>query len=362
MQLKPHWIDIPLDKVDAVLGYTNSDTDNLQKLFSAYHQLNKDQLCQLLPRINTLEAIGNYLLSWNNSRVKSYEKKKHLQALAQIAKSKALYLKKLLEIADIELSGQLDSYLNNWHYNTEKSQLDPKIYQPLYLNDQRFFSLNKKAYWGDFWWTTLDPCHRQLTHYLLIYESTVKRNIKYSVDFFLWLETQFVPKDIPKELYMDTSLREQCQLQVHKDKITYGDQSSVDHLSDKPIALFVLGPDHKLYLKEEEKDLYHSSFFSAHPVYCAGKILLQKGQIKEVSYESGHYIPSIKAGYQLFLFLRTNGFEQKNEVKISFFYDRNKLTALCEPDQLQSFQKFKKNLNNSIYQYHQKIEKDVIVI
>ncbi len=61
--------------------------------------------------------------------------------------------------------------------------------------------------------------------------------------------------------------------------------------------LFVMGMDGEIYVSLEHEntyDFHHSSFFSGNKVICAGMLLIEDGEIKLMTNESGHYMPRHK--------------------------------------------------------------------
>jgi|GEM_PF-3036959 len=59
-----------------------------------------------------------------------------------------------------------------------------------------------RKYWGDFWFETLDPCHRRLTPFLDSWKTLKKFNPEIP-HFFLWLENQHIPKYVPHITYLE---------------------------------------------------------------------------------------------------------------------------------------------------------------
>jgi hypothetical protein len=56
-----------------------------------------------------------------------------------------------------------------------------------------------------------------------------------------------------------------------------------------------MSEDGKIYLSKNYAygKFHHSSFLSGKPISSGGEICIEKGVIKEVTNDSGHYIPSL---------------------------------------------------------------------
>lgn len=346
--MTPSWVDLPSEDIRLVLGFSNNDSLHLKTLIDKYHALPKDRVDFLQERADALFSIKVFIENWCNYRLKVEEKKKHLLWLSDIAIAKALYLNELKKLSEIENSIGLENYLCSAHKNI--SQIHGR-YEVLTLNRLIFFSIRKKSYWGDFWWTTLDPCHRQLTNYLLIFKNKYDKELRFSISFFMWLETQYVPTNIAYEKYLSSEEVTSCKVCVKNSLLVDSGGDLIKHTDSSAVYLFVLGLDEELYISRETDILFHSSFFHGGPVFSAGKVLICNGQIRTVSFESGHYIPSNKTGYQLFEFLFSKGYMQEGKVKIIFFHDREKLSIDLNPSELGSFELFEKSLRVAISEH-----------
>jgi len=60
-------------------------------------------------------------------------------------------------------------------------------------------------------------------------------------------------------------------------------------------AIFVMSEEGKIYLSKEYAygKFHHSSFLAGKPISSGGEIYIEKGVIKEVTNDSGHYTPSL---------------------------------------------------------------------
>lgn len=337
-----HWLDLPDDDLKIILGYDSPLTSHLSDLNKSYQALDKTDPDLLGKRIDNLEIIVNFIDDWINNKLEERDKLKHIKILHEIAICKRNYL---IEILNLKIDSHiLEKNLHDYHYTQEKNVSDLDI---VYLNKSRMFSIKKREYWGDFWWVTLDPCHRQLTNYLRVWEKSSTKNCN-MFDFFMWLESQEVPVNQPYEKYLSPIEKEECVLKI-RNGLLHTEDGTVANFNDKGKKyIYVLDTNLEIYVAEETDYMYHSCFCRGKPVVSAGKIIIVDGMITEVSFESGHYIPSIKVGYQLFHILRGNGIKFESDVSVSFFFDRNKYTAIVKPEKLKSLDSFQESLISSI--------------
>lgn len=334
---KLSWIDLPQDDYVQLLGYSSEQVDALNHLIDAYFDLDKEDEDALPLRVERLEDIIEFLTDWIENKTSTVDKIKHLYILKELAEEKRNYLIELVKIS------QLGDAVSQYQYAYHCPEVEKNDLQVVYLNARRMYSVKKREYWGDFWWVTLDPCHRQLTNYLMVWEEQYKTQKSKAIDFFLWLEKQHVPVGCVYEKYFDAKELAATEIFV-RNGLLYRKQGGTFEIAnfnqkDKKY-LYVIGLDKILRIVEESDTIYHSSFYKGKPVYTAGKIRLIEGRIVSVSFESGHYIPSIKIGYQLLQILQEQGAIFYNTVEVSYFYDRNKYTIMVPTSALTDFYTF----------------------
>ncbi len=106
--------------------------------------------------------------------------------------------------------------------------------------------------------------------------------------------------------YLSEKEREAYEIFVQYDKIVDVKGNLVDTNGSTSIlpngqpittekAIFVMSKEGKLYLSKNYAygKFHHSSFLSGKPVSAGGEIYIEKGIIKEITNDSGHYIPSL---------------------------------------------------------------------
>ena len=342
------WIDLPNDNYNAVLGYETENTSALNALLDKYNQIPKDQVPTLSCRIRKLNQIIELIRDWTENRLEAIDKKKHLLWISEIATKKRNYLMHLLDIYEKGLHEE--AALAALHGDV--SNLSELSKTPVILNNHRFFSLKMREYWGDFWHETIDPCHRRLTPFLDQWRELKKGNPEIP-HFFLWLETQHIPKYVPRVTHLNGEELERRRLVV-KDGLFWskGDSEwAVVNLND-PSKRFLFSIDltGEIYAAEEEPGISHSSFTCGKPVLGAGLLQIQEGLLTSLALESGHYMPSVEIGYQILKHFEEKGCRFSNPLEVVFFYDRNKYRSELSANPLPSLEQFKEVLESAYIQ------------
>ncbi|WP_159472864.1 hypothetical protein [Chryseobacterium sp. 18068] len=106
--------------------------------------------------------------------------------------------------------------------------------------------------------------------------------------------------------YLNEKERESYEVFVQHDKIVDVKRNLVDTNGSNYIsidgdsiptnmAIFVMSEEGKMYISKNYAygKFHHSSFLAGKPISVAGEIYIEKGVIKEVTNDSGHYIPSL---------------------------------------------------------------------
>ena len=193
---------------------------------------------------------------------------------------------------------------------------------------------------------SLDPCHRRLTPFLDQWKTLQNKNPEIP-HFFLWLETQHVPKYIPRVTYLDRDDLEKRRI-VIKDGLFWEKSDSEWSLADFNLPgrryLFSINLAKDIYVAEESLGISHSSFTKGQPVLGAGLLQLNRGQLISLALESGHFMPTLEIGHQILKIFEEKGAIFPNKMEITFFYDRNKYKTFLEANPLSNFIKFKKDL------------------
>ncbi len=339
------WIDLPNDSYIAVLGYETQNTIALDALIVEYNLIPKDQLITLSCRIKKLEKIINLIKDWTDRCLELIDKKKHLIWISEIARKKRNYLAQLLHIYE----NKLHEDESQSAYHTNISDLRDASKTPVFLNNHRFFSLKMREYWGDFWFETLDPCHRRLTPFLDQWKILKETNIE-TQHFFLWLETQHIPKYIPRVTYLNGEELERRRIVIKEG--LFWEKSDFDwtvanfNVPSKRY-LFSIDLSGEIYVAEEKEGISHSSFTCGKPVIGGGLLQTNEGQLLSLALESGHYMPSLEIGHQILRIFEEKGARLPSNLEIIFFHDRNKYKTELVANPLPSLEQFKKTLESA---------------
>lgn len=336
------WIDLPDDNYIAVLGYETPHTIALNALVKEYSQIRKDQIDTLSYRIQKLDQIVEFVLDWIQNKLSPIDKKKHLTWIAEIADKKRNYLSCLL---DIYVNKRHEAESQHFYHQDISSQKD-RSYQAVILNNFRYFSLKLREYWGDFWFESLDPCHRRLTPFLDQWREfkAVDNEIPH---FFLWLETQHIPHYVPRVKYLKDDELEKTRV-VIKDGLfwekTDSEWSLANFNAPAHRYLFAINLQGEIFVADAETGVSHSSFTCGGPVLGAGLLQVTVGQLTTLVLESGHYLPSIEIGHQILRLFEQKGARLPHNLEMVFFYDRNKYRIELAASPLPNFEQFKQAL------------------
>lgn len=325
------WIDLPDDDFVTILGYETPNTIELSKKVKIYNSLKKSARENLSSRIINLEEIISFVTNWVDHGLSEIDKKKHLSWIIDIATKKRNYL---IALSELYSNNQYLHDAQSAYHTDVSSQSDPKR-KVVILTNHRFFSLKMREYWGDFWFESLDPCHRRLTPFLEQWEKVTN-----PPHFFLWLEDQHIPKYTPRVNYLQNETLASTKLYIQNGLICSSDKKPIHFLDPKGRLLFSIGLDETIYAAEEGNGISHSSFTSGRPVLGAGLFFIDKGYLRGIALESGHYMPTTEIGFQIINILQEKNIAFPETLELIFFYDRNKYTAFLTQDDLQDFSSF----------------------
>lgn len=338
--IESDWVDLPNECYLTILGYETENTKALDALIREYNLIPKDQVAGLPNRINKLNDVVDFVKTWSENKIEKIDKPKHLKWIAEISEKKKNYLMQLLQMYENKL--HKDELQNLYH--TDISMLKDISKTPIFLNNHRFFSLKMREYWGDFWYESLDPCHRRLTPFLDQWKAVKNRNPEQVPHFFLWLETQHIPNYIPRVTYLKGADLESKRV-IIKDGYFWQNTFSGWTLANFHIPskryLFVIDLRGEIYVSEEGGGISHSSFSCGKPVMGAGLLQIHQGQLMSVALESGHYMPTIEIGHQILKIFEEKGTVFPDNLEISFFFDRNKYKMEFSAKPLPSLEQFK---------------------
>jgi len=337
------WIDLPDDDYAAVLGYETPLIVELNALIKKYNAIPKDQVPTLSCRIRKLDQIISHLQHWLQHLLSPQDKMKHLVWLSDIALKKRNYLTELLDIYE---NGKHEPLCQERYHQSCDGLAFPGL-QPVYLNNFRYFSLKMREYWGDFWFESLDPCHRRLTPFLDQWRELQKQNPSIP-HFFLWLETQHIPKYVPTVAYLKGHALEEKRIVIRDGLFCHPAGERVDFDDPQKRYLFAIDIQGELYAAEEANGISHSSFTCGKPVLGAGLFHISRGRLTSLALESGHYLPTQEIGFQILKFWEGKGAHFPGAIKLAFFFDRNKYVADLSQENLADFDTFNRVLRHSI--------------
>lgn len=202
----------------------------------------------------------------------------------------------------------------------------------LALRNNITYSLKMHEYWGGFWLESIDPCHRRLAHYYVVWKEQ-KPECKDYLSFFLWLETQYVPPSILSVKYLNEKECSPFEAMIDNGRII--SKQSKTPLST-PVAtkyIYTITLDERLYVAPWGNGIWHTSFSCGKPVLGSGLLTIENGRITGISFESGHYLPSIEQGYRSLIWFQNHSVFIENPLQITYFLNRKKYTTLLTEEE-----------------------------
>ena len=281
--IPPPWIDIPNDNYGLIAPKKNESFHNLDKLVKEYHKIPKEKKELVVKRIESLKRIVCYL----EICIKNEKSKIHfnfLNNILKIARNKLWYLNELHE----RQTKKEFSHKKLTAYHSDLTGLK-STYTPLILYNKRMYDSSNGQYWGEYWMETIDPCHRQLTPYYELWKTQRKGGTL--DEFFLWLETQTLSKDVPYLGFLSNEELAQIEVQAQDGlmyRLSNGEKKIVNYCNNKTEYIFNISIDEKLYLTPATKTVHHVSISHGKPVLGCGNMRVCDGKIIEIQLESGH--------------------------------------------------------------------------
>ncbi len=309
----PGWVDIPILDYKMLLGMDSGEIGCLNERVKYYHSIDKSSLGDLPERIRLLESIHDSVVQMAESE-KFCEKKSLLKLLESMVQSKKEYLQHILEIPADEIIAR---------YHLDYSLVSDSPCGIMSMRNTCSYSMKMKEFWGAFWLESIDPCHRRLANYYQFWLDT-DPELKSYQSFFLWLETQYVPQNIPMVSYYSEGQLAACCVEIV-------DGYLVKKETQEPVStcrvkrnIFVMDLSQDLYIEQVTEGVWHSSLSCGKPVLGAGLMEIERGIVKMIALESGHYLPSIEQGFQFIKILMKNNARIVDPFELIYFENGKK--------------------------------------
>ncbi|MBS0652368.1 MAG: hypothetical protein JSR39_02450 [Verrucomicrobia bacterium] len=323
------WIDIPRADYHVILASEEPEIEPLDQLIAYYHSLDKSSLKSQSDRIAYLEAISCYLEQME-AQEKFADQRPTILLLNKTVQSKKNYLEQLLKIPS-------DEEIASYHF--DDSSLLSAHFEPLFLRNNITYSLRMKEFWGKFWLESIDPCHRRLANYYQFWIDTRPPRTDYQ-SFFLWLESQPIPKNVPVVDYYSDEKLEACRIEISDGYLRKSDTHELVSTDKSKRNLFVIDLLKELYLEPFKEGVWHTSLSRGKPILGAGLLQSEEGVVKTVAFECGHYLPSLEQSFQSLQVLRERGVRFKKPFQVVYFENRNKYKILISENVLEDYQQF----------------------
>jgi hypothetical protein len=323
------WLDLPWSDYKVILAIDEPEIEHLNERITEYHALDKCSAETLSSRIDCLESISAYL-QFLAAQKKFVEKKPLIFLLNEAIQGKQEYLRQIWHIPS-------DEEIAHYHLGPASSQEGDWMVFP--LRNTFSYSIKMKEYWGSFWLESIDPCHRRLANYYQFWLNTHPASISYQT-FFLWLESQLIPRNILTVKYYSDQQLESCRIEVNEGYLKKSDGQELAHTDPTKRNLFVISLSKNLYVEAHKEGVWHTSLSRGKPVLGAGLLQIDQGVITMVAFESGHYLPSLEHGFQTLQILREEGCRFKEPFDVIYFENRNKYKVSLLERQMQKYQDF----------------------
>lgn len=322
----PPWVDLP-DTIDyfEIPSFKDPRFDALSMLMQQYHSYPKDSLKHMPDRIDALNNIINYFETWLKDDLQA-NNQKHLRDMKEISENKRNYLVSLQK----KINNNEFTIENFQKYQSNIENILPS-YKPISLVNRRLYDSANGQFWGEFWIETLDPCHRQLTPYHDLWRRISGENFHKDKlgDFFLWLETQNLSKDVPFMEYLDEKTLTSHTVIV-KNGLMYfpydiGNHKIINYDNKDNEYIFNIDTLGRLIYIPASKTVHHVSMSHGKAVLGCGNMLVRKGKIISIELESGHYLPTIDDGMQTLKIMHEMGISIDPNTKFSYYNDSGKV-------------------------------------
>lgn len=305
----PPWLDLPADDYTKILQCHTFRSGQLNESIRIYTDLPKSYLRE---RIQALDRVIDVLQIWIQEESKTYLQER-LQELKVIASNKRWYLEQLLgsyEHGKFEESYLIKNLCTLFPLKEGRKAL-------LMLNERRYHT-KYGEYWGEYWLEAMDPCHRQLMTYRdrWLKEKEVQANIP---PFFIWLEDQNLSKDVPYLVYLSEQELLQAQVTAKNMLLHFVASNQLVGFDQETEYLFIIDLQERLILAQGSKLIHHNSLSLSKPVLAAGKIGVHRGKVTMLSFESGHYIPSIEDDVRIVFLLEELGVVLDRTIPVIFY-------------------------------------------
>lgn len=312
-----HWEDPPYSGYEEILG---TKIDEVESLIQKYHNIPKDAEEFISLRVSTFNKITKIL--------ENHRENPAAVLLQEQISAKAAYLTALRDLPSKEKIVK---------YHTSD---DPHA---LTLRNNVTYSLKMHEYWGAFWLESIDPCHRRLAHYYMIWKRQNPECEDY-LPFFLWLEKQYVPPSILSVRYLNEKERVMFEAMVENGKIISKQSGLPISTATATKYIYIITLDEQLYIAPWGNAIWHTSFSCGKPVLGSGLLILENGIITGISFESGHYLPSIEQGFQSLNWFQNHSVVIEKTLQITYFLNRKKYTTLLAEEEYSDYSCFMHHL------------------
>lgn len=308
-----HWEDPPSSGYEEIFGIKIYEVEYLAQ---KYHKIPKDKVEFISLRISALDEIIK--------KLDDYKENPAAILLQKQISAKVAYLTALRNLPSKEK-------IIKYHTSNNPNALT--------LRNNITYSLKMHEYWGAFWLESIDPCHRRLAHYYVIWKEQ-NPECKDYLPFFLWLEMQYIPPSILSVKYLNEKERAMFEATIENGKIISKQSKALISTGSVVKYIYIITLDEQLYIAPWGNTIWHTSFSCGKPVLGSGLLTIENGIITGISFESGHYLPSIEQGYRSLNWFQNHDVFIENPLQITYFLNRKKYTILLSEKEYSDYPYF----------------------
>lgn len=324
------WTDLPRGELSEILYQYDSSLDAIQNNILQYHQISKMQWPTVYHRVEKLLEIADQAVVLSKKRGLSRYHKEVLIDLSSIARNKARYLEELKQLK----TGKTIKIL----HRIQDVSIIPAQYHPLITNNAKKYNHKTEEIWGQYHLESLDPCHRRLLNDYYESWQLQCKDCK-PADFFLWLETKPIPVLLPSIKLLGYDELQQAKVHIKEGILLNSKMSPITTIiypkgtmpSKGPRFdqehIFIIDAKQDMYLTYSGSEVGHPSLSHYKPLISSGKLIIKKGIIKTIAFDSGHYLPKVEHALQTLDFFENRGVQIIPNTRLEYFIGHEHVTT-----------------------------------
>jgi hypothetical protein len=281
LEYNSSWLDISFNSDD----FKKIIPDYIISIFESYNKIPKEDTVSrklVLTQAHKLLLIKNKSSNLKDLKktISNVEKRiNYFSALDFLFKHGILFKEKNSDVYNVT---RLKKVFFE-HHNIKNNN-----YSLRYPNREIIYDFSTNNWWGDMWLQLIDPAHRELDFYKNAWlDSNTCDN------FFIWLEKQPISFHHMSIDFILNSEINDYKINVKNGLIldAKGQTIQSKHIYDRyNETLFVIDANQDIFITDSAKNIRHTSLSRGAPVLGGGIMFIEKGLVKEIRGDSGHYL------------------------------------------------------------------------